>query len=492
MDTQTLLLLSLAIGFYMSWNIGANDVANAMGTSVGSGSLTLRRAVILAAVLEFCGAYFCGHRVLDTLQGHIFSPGLVAGGLDFTEYSRVAGMLSSLLAAGVWLQISSYFGWPVSTTHTTVGAIIGFSIVLGGKECIQWKTVYVIASSWVFSPLIGGIFSYLFFTFLRRVIFNATQPMAVAKKITPVISGCFFGLVSCVLLYDEHREFLGVTNHVQALVKPLGIAVLSGALTHLFVRRLPNGTSSASAVHYRDPQVVLHLERAVHALSKIRQISTGEFLEQINLKVEELQSISRQLALKVNHEESSEQTKGVEHIFSYLQIASAAFMAFAHGANDVSNTAGPLYFIVKTLQKNFSSTNISFLGDLNSLIAHLGGLRNFILLWGGLGIVIGLVTWGWRVITTIGRKITELTPTRGFAAEFSCAMVVMLASQLGLPVSTTHTLVGSIVGVGLARGLGTVNLDVARKIVFSWIVTIPMGAVLSIAFFYVFRRLPLI
>lgn len=488
MDTQTLLLLSLAIGFYMSWNIGANDVANAMGTSVGSGSLTLRRAVIIAAILEFCGAYFCGHRVLDTLQGHIFSPAQVAGASDVRGYLLIAGMLSSLLAAGVWLQISSYFGWPVSTTHTTVGAIIGFSFVLGGSQCIQWKTVYVIASSWVFSPLLGGIFSYLFFGFLRRTLFNAVQPMAVAKRITPFISASFFGLVSCVLLYDEHREFLGVTNHVQALVKPLGIAILSGALTHLLVRRLPSGKPSASAVHYRDPQVVLYLERAVRALGKIRQISTGEFLEQINLKVEELQSISRQLALKVDHQEGSEQTRGVERIFSYLQISSAAFMAFAHGANDVSNAAAPLYFIVKTLQENFPDINTPFWVDLRGLINHLGGLKSFILLWGGLGIVIGLVTWGWRVINTIGRKITELTPTRGFAAEFSCATVVMLASQLGLPVSTTHTLVGSIVGVGLARGLGTVNLDVARKIVFSWIVTIPMGALLSVLFFTLFRR----
>lgn len=475
MDTSTLLIISLIIGFYMSWNIGANDVANAMGTSVGSGSLTLTQAVVIAAVLEFCGAYFFGDRVVKTLQNAILLPTEMMSTEELKRSLIVAGMLASLLSAGIWLQISSYFGWPVSTTHTTVGAIIGFGLVMGGTQCIHWRNVYMIASSWVFSPLIGGIFSYFFFTFLRRSIFYAQQPLAMAKRLTPVISGCFFGLVSCVLLFDEHREFLGITSTLKALLFPFIIAVICAALTHLALRRLPNGKRSVGDEHYRDPKVVRNLERAVNHLTEIRGLASGEFLEQINLKIEELQLISRQVALKVNYDDHSEEAKAVENIFSYLQIASAAFMAFSHGANDVSNATGPLSLIVNILHQP------------NVPVQALVSVDSFTLLCGGVGIVIGLITWGWRVINTVGRKITELTPTRGFAAEFGCATVVMLASQFALPISTTHTLVGSIVGVGMARGLGTVNFDMARKIVFSWIVTIPVGAILSICLFLALR-----
>lgn len=467
MTTHHLLILSLLIGFYMSWNIGANDVANAMGTSVGSKALSLGQAVAIAALLEFCGAYFWGHRVADTLQNSLLIPSEIAADPQLKSRLIVIGMLASLLSAGVWLQISTYFGWPVSTTHTTVGAIVGFGLIVGGSRCIAWNRVAVIAFSWVLSPLLGAMISYAAFSFLRRKILTATHPIATAKRVTPFISALFFCLVSGVLLYDEHQEFWGVTNHVQALIKPLGVGLLCGLITHLFVRRLPNGKTESGEIHYRDPKVVRNLNRAVKNLEEIRQVSTGEFLAQINHKLEELQAISRQLALELETGCHSEESKVVESIFAYLQIGSAAFMAFSHGANDVANAVGPLSWILKSLtpQDTFWTS------------------PRFIFGWGAAGIVIGLITWGWRVINTIGRKITELTPTRGFAAEFGCATIVMLSSQLGLPVSTTHTLVGSIFGVGLARGLGTLNFDMASKIAFSWLVTIPIGGVLSMIFY---------
>lgn len=467
MTQHHLLILSLLIGFYMSWNIGANDVANAMGTSVGSGALRLGQAVAIAAVLEFCGAYFWGHRVADTLQNSLLIPSEISIEPELKSRLIVIGMLASLLSAGVWLQISTYFGWPVSTTHTTVGAIVGFGLIVGGSRCIAWPQVAVIAFSWVISPLLGALISYAAFAFLRRKILTATRPMATAKRVTPWISALFFCLVSGVLLYDEHREFWGVTNHVQAMIKPLGVGLMCGLITHFFVRKLPAGRADPGEVHYRDPKVVRNLNRAVKNLEEIRQVSTGEFLAQINLKLEELQSISRELVLKLDTDEHSEESRAVEGIFAYLQIGSAAFMAFSHGANDVANAVGPLSWILKSLtpQDSFWTS------------------PRFIFGWGAAGIVIGLITWGWRVINTIGRKITELTPTRGFAAEFGCATIVMLSSQLGLPVSTTHTLVGSIFGVGLARGLGTLNFDMAGKIAFSWLVTIPVGGVLSVIFY---------
>jgi PiT family inorganic phosphate transporter len=409
MSSETgLLLFVLLAGFYMAWNIGANDVANAMGTSVGSGALTLRRAVVLAAILEFSGAFFFGSHVSETVQRGIINPDMFISDPMMLAY----GMLASLLAAGVWLQIASYYGWPVSTTHSIVGAVLGFGVAVGGIQAIYWKNVAWIFSSWLLSPLCGALISFLIFNVLRQCIFYSEDPVRVAKRLTPLFVFIVVFTLSLVLIFQGLHHLVKLSLFGAAAYSVL-IASVASLVSHLLVKRVKATPS-------------IHTEYAV-----------------------------------------------VERIFAYLQIMSACLMAFAHGANDVANAIGPLAASFSIITTGVISSNAT--------------VPTWSLALGGIGIVIGLATWGWRVIETIGRKITELTPTRGFAAEFGTAMTVLLASQLGLPISTTHTLVGSVIGVGLARGVEALNLTMTRDIFISWMVTIPVGAGIAIFFSYVIK-----
>lgn len=408
MGETGLLVFVLLAGFYMAWNIGANDVANAMGTSVGSGALTLRRAVFLAAILEFTGAFFFGSQVSETVQKGIINSALFVNDPMMLAY----GMLASLLAAGIWLQIASYYGWPVSTTHSIVGAVVGFGVVVGGIQAIYWKNVTWIFCSWLLSPLCGGLISYLIFSILRQCIFYAPDPIKAAKRLTPFLVFIVAFVLSLVLIF-QGLHHVGHISLLMAIFYSILISSLIAAISYFFLQRLQ----------------IPSLETEVRS-----------------------------------------EYAGVEKIFAYLQISSACLMAFAHGANDVANAIGPLA----------ASVAIITTGAINAetiVPAWALGL-------GGVGIIIGLATWGWRVIETIGKKITELTPTRGFSAEFGAAMTVMFASKLGLPISTTHTLVGSVIGVGLARGIEALNLSMTRDIFISWIVTIPAGAAIAILLSY--------
>lgn len=415
MPFETLLFgLVLLSGFYMAWNIGANDVANAMGTSVGSGALTLKKAIVIAAVLEFSGAYFFGSHVSETMQSGLVDAELFA----HNPTSLVYGMLSSLLAAGVWLQIASYYGWPVSTTHTIVGAIIGFGIIVGGVDAIYWENVAFVVSSWILSPLLGGLLGFLIFNLLRKKIFYAHDPVASARQLTPSLVFFVTAILSLVMLYK------GLQNlHIQFnFLQSLGVSAFIGGIGYILSRFL----------------------------------------------------IQR---MAVPHTDSTEhdQLAFVESIFGYLQIMSACLMAFAHGANDVANAIGPLSAAVTILE--------------TGVVAAHTAVPTWALALGGVGIVFGLATWGWRVIATIGKKITELTPTRGFAAEFGAALTVLIASRIGMPISTTHTLVGAVIGVGLARGLEALDMSTTRDIVLSWLITVPAGATISVAFFYLIEGL---
>ncbi len=412
MPSETFLLVTVLIaGFYMAWNIGANDVANAMGTSVGSGALTLKQAVIIAAVLEFSGAFFFGSHVSDTIQNGIVDVSIFVD----KPLILVYGMLAALLASGIWLQIASYYGWPVSTTHSIVGAIIGFGFIYGGVTAIHWEEVAFIVASWLVSPLLGGIISFIIFTLLRQQIFYASNPVEKAKRLTPFL---VFGVISILalimLLKGLHSLNLQLTFW-HAIGMSFGLGLVGSIISYFLVRGLQPNISD-------------------------------------NIKAE---------------------YGAVEKIFGRLQIMSACLMAFAHGANDVANAIGPLSASVAVLTTNAIPMN--------------AGVPLWALALGGFGIVVGLATWGWRVIETIGKKITELTPTRGFAAEFGAATTVVLASQLGLPISTTHTLVGSVIGVGLARGIEALDLTMTRDILISWAVTVPAGALLSIGLFYLIQ-----
>lgn len=400
-----LLVLACLFGFFMAWGVGANDVANAMGTSVGARALTIKQAIIIAMVFEFLGAYLAGGSVTQTIRSGILDA------TQITPEQMVFGMMASLLAAGSWLLIASMRGWPVSTTHSIVGAVIGFGAVGVSMESVNWAGVLPIVSSWVISPLLSGIVAFMIFVSVHRLILDTDNPFANAKRYVPFYMFAVGFFISLMTLTKGLKHVGLDLSGVQGF----GLSVIAGLLV-------------------------------------------------AGLGVTLLRRIKEEPVEKGQH-------NSVERVFGILMIFTACSMAFAHGSNDVANAVGPLAAVVGVLQSG---------GE----IAATSVVPSWILLLGGIGIVIGLATYGYRVIATIGQHITELTPSRGFAAELATAATVVGASGIGLPVSTTHTLVGAVLGVGMARGIAALNLKVVGTIFTSWVITLPAGAILSIVFFF--------
>lgn len=454
---------AIIAGFYVAWNIGANDVANAVGTSVGSGALTLRQAVLVAAVFEFCGAFFLGGSVSETVESGIVNPDLFSG----DKFDYIYGMLASLIATGLWIQIASYFGWPVSTTHTIVGAVIGFGLVWGGLDAIYWGEIGSIALSWIISPLLGGCAAYLIFSVVRRKILYQTNPIAAAKRLTPYLVFVIFVVLTMIILFGGLSSVNLHLNIFEVLGVTFGIGFLTALIAFFLVRRIHE---PKSPVRKHNLLVEVSLKKIQRHLERVEASSFGEFQGKIHGLLDQVNELSK--SVEVPEEATTSEYDTVEKIFIYLQIIVACFMAFAHGSNDVANAIGPLSAILNLLRGDpISNQSVSV----------------WLLLLGGLGIIVGLATWGWRVIETVGRKITDLTPSRGFSAGFGAAATIVLASKLGLPISTTHVLVGAVLGVGLARGIGAINLNTVRDIVVSWIVTVPAGAILSGIIFYAIK-----
>ena len=407
-----LLIIGCVCGFFMAWGIGANDVANAMGTSVGARALTLWQAVLVACVFEFAGAYLAGGEVTSTIRKGIIDAGVMSDSPELLVY----GMIASLLAAGIWLLIASYFGWPVSTTHSIVGAIVGFAAVGIGFDAVKWGQVGSIVASWVVSPVMAGTISFLLFTSVKRLILQTSDPFMSAKRYVPFYM-FLAGFVVSMVTFLKGLKHVGLSfTASESIAWSLVFALIISLLGTLMLQRIDN----------------------------TRKEKNGAMFD------------------------------GVERVFAVLMVFTACAMAFAHGSNDVANAIGPLAAIVSVVQSG---------GE----IASKSMLPPWVLLVGASGIVIGLGTLGYRVMMTVGRAITELTPSRGFAAELAAAGTVVIASGTGLPISTTHTLVGAVLGVGLARGIGAINLGVVGKIILSWIVTLPVGAGLSILFFFVLK-----
>ncbi len=400
----------------MAWGVGANDVANAMGTSVGSGALTIKQAILIAVVFEFLGAYLAGGEVTGTIRKGIIDPAVLADTPELLVY----GMLSALLAAAIWLLAASMMGWPVSTTHSIVGAIVGFAAVGISPDVVQWGKVGSIVASWVVSPLLAGTISYILFNSVQKLILDTEDPFRQAKRYVPFYMWAVGFMISMVTLLKG--------------LKHVGLEVDLG-LGSKFANALP-------------VSAVLGLLVALFGtilLSRVKETKT------------ELHRFD-----------------SVERVFAILMIFTACAMAFAHGSNDVANAVGPLAAVASTIESG-------------GVITAKSAMPWWILLLGGLGIVVGLATYGFRVMATVGRKITELTPSRGFAAELGAASTVVIASASGLPISTTHTLVGAVLGVGLARGIAALNLRVIGTIFASWLITLPAGAGLAIVFFFIFK-----
>ena len=415
---QILLIMACAFGFFMAWGVGANDVANAMGTSVGSRALTIKQAILIAMVFEFAGAYLAGGEVTATIRKGILDPAFITDSPELLVY----GMMAALLAAGTWLFVASMMGWPVSTTHSIVGALVGFAAVGIGVDAVNWGKVGTIVASWVVSPVMAGTISFGLFMSVQKLILNTSEPFRNAKKYVPIYMFAVGFMIAMVTLLKG--------------LKHLGVEVDLG-----FGSKFTNALPVAAVVG-----VIVALIGKVF-LNRIQE----EFIPA-----------------------SGSRFDNVEKVFAILMIFTACAMAFAHGSNDVANAVGPLAAIVSVIGSG---------GD----IAAQSALPAWVLLLGGGGIVLGLATYGFKVMATIGKKITELTPSRGFAAELAAATTVVLASATGLPISTTHTLVGAVLGVGLARGIGALNLRVVGSIFMSWVITLPAGAGLAILFFFTFK-----
>ncbi len=404
------IILAAILGLYMTWGVGANDVANAMGTSVGSRAITVRKAILIAAVFEFTGAFLAGGHVTGTIRKGIIDAAYVP-----SPEILIFGMLAALLGAGIWLMVASYFGWPVSTTHTIVGALIGFGIVGLGPRAVEWGQVSGILASWIVSPLLGGTFAYLLAQSIRVFILEAEVPMLAAKKYGPVYVFLMGMLIALVTVWKGLAQINLELTTVQAFALALVVGLITAFVGRALIARVQIDPEAQKEFHYA----------------------------------------------------------GVEKVFAPLCVFTACSMAFAHGSNDVANGVGPLAAVV----------SIATTGE----VTQESGLPAWILLLGGAGIVLGLATMGYRVMRTIGTKITELTPSRGFCAELAAATTVVIASRLGLPVSTTHIIVGAVLGVGFARGIAAIDLRVVFGIVTSWIVTLPIGAGLAAFFFFFFR-----
>lgn len=413
-----LLIMACLFGFFMAWGVGANDVANAMGTSVGSKALTVKQAIAIAMVFEFAGAYLAGGEVTSTIRKGILEPAMINNSPELLVY----GMMAALLAAGTWLLIASMMGWPVSTTHSIVGALVGFAAVGISVDSVNWGKVGTIVASWVVSPVLAGTISYGLFMSVQRLILNTQEPFKNAKKYIPIYMFAV-GFMICMVTLLKGLKHLGIELDLgfgSKFANALPVATVAGIIIALIGKQFLN-----------------------------------------RVKEEDIPS-------------SGNRFGNVEKVFAILMVFTACAMAFAHGSNDVANAVGPLAAIAGVLSSG---------GE----IASKSALPGWILLLGGGGIVLGLATYGFKVMATIGRKITELTPSRGFAAELGAATTVVLASATGLPISTTHTLVGAVLGVGLARGIGALNIRVIGTIFMSWIVTLPAGAGLAIIFFFLFK-----
>jgi len=412
------LILACLFGFFMAWGIGANDVANAMGTSVGAKALTLKQAIFVAMIFEFLGAYLAGGEVTATIRKGIIDPDVMSAEPQLMIY----GMLSALLAAGTWLMIASVNGWPVSTTHSIVGAIVGFAAVGISVDAVHWGKVGTIVASWVVSPVLAGTISFGLFISVKTIILDSEDPFQRAKKYIPIYMWMVGFMISMVTL-------LKGLKHVD-LDLDLGL-----------------GSDFANAI-----PISFGVGLLVAALGMILMRGIKDIPDDMN------------------------RFASVERVFGVLMVFTACAMAFAHGSNDVANAVGPLAAIASTVQSG---------GE----IVAKSAVPWWILMVGALGIVLGLATYGWRVILTVGSKITELTPSRGFAAELGASATVVIASGTGLPISTTHTLVGAVLGVGFARGIGALNLRVIGTIFVSWLVTLPAGAGLAILFFFLFKAI---
>ncbi len=387
----------------MAWNIGANDVANSMASAVGAKAITVRQAVFIAGILNVVGAVFIGSHVTNTIRKGIVSTEILAD-----PHIALIGALSALLAAALWVSFATWKSLPVSTTHSIVGAMIGFGIMAGGFSVIKWSKLAAVVLSWVISPVFSLIIAFVMFKLIIKIILSKKDPFVWSLKLSPFFIGIAVFIVVLSFLFKT----------------PLGKTLAMGNLTALFLSLI---------------------------IAIIFGFAGGGLLSRF----------------------IRDRKAGAEAIFKRIQIGTSCYVALAQGSNDVANAIGPLaviYFLVKT-------------GSVGAEVP----VPIFLLLFGGIGIAFGISMAGARVMETVGKKITTLTNTRGFSVDFAAATTVLIASKMGLPVSTTHAAVGGVLGVGLARGLEAVNFRIIIKIMIYWVLTVPISALTSMIIFKILQ-----
>jgi len=422
MDIIILAVIAL-LGLYMAWNIGANDVANSMADAVGSGALSVKQAVIAAGICEFAGAVLVGSHVTETIRKGIVDPAALTSLPGMLEGEPAAllviGMSAALLSAAIWLNFATWTGMPVSTTHSIVGAVAGFGIVAAGFGSVHWGKMGQIVASWFISPFAGGLMAFIIFKIISKLILGNAKPVKAAIKITPYIVFFLAMVVTLATIYKGLKHVikgLDWLTDTHTLLIAVAISIISTIFSRIHVKKKLIGKES----------LPLHAQ-----------------LEQ------------------------------VEQVYVPLVIISSCAVAFAHGANDVANSVGPLAAVANILKTGTVEMKVP--------------VPMWILMLGGGGIVLGLATYGYRVMATVGTKITEITPTRGVAADIAATATVLICTRMKLPVSTTHVLVGAIMGIGLARGLSGIDSRIAKKIFKSWIITVPAAAIVCIILFLLGR-----
>ncbi len=440
-----MLIFTSLLAFYLAWNLGANDVANSMGTSVGSKAVTLRQALIIAGILEFAGAVLFGRGVSATLATKVVNPAL------FIPEPQIllVGMVSVLLACGVWLNFATLKGLPVSSSHAVVGAIAGFACVAVSPEAVDWRSIGMISLIWIVTPVISGAIAALFYSQIKRWILEQPEPIAQLREWVPWLS--------------------------VALLSSFGVIVLPSVVERLFAEALPLPSHTISLGIGAIGAIGLtffswHSLEVLGAEEAREAREAGEARVAREARVVTLQLKSQNSKLKTSFPSPT------ESLLARFQLISACFVAFAHGSNDVGNAVAPLAAIVYIVQTGTVPTE-NFQVPL------------WILVLGGAGIVAGLAVWGKKVIATIGEGIIPLQPSGGFCAELATAMTVLLASRLGLPVSTSHALVGGVVGVGLMQTLRVIRFQTLYSIGLAWVITVPLSACLGAGFFSLSRLL---
>lgn len=408
MDTGLIILIiAVVVGLYSAINIGANDVANSMATSVASKALTIKKAVVVAGIFDMLGATLVGAHVANTIRKGLVDP------LEFSDTPElfVYGMLAAVLGSALWVNIATYFKLPVSTTHSIIGGVLGFGLVSVGAAGIHWNVVLLVVLSWIISPVFGGIIAFSIFSIIKKFVLSSEAPIERTKRLGPYLTGMVAFILSLSIIYKGLKNLHLDLDFLEAFV----ISFFFGLLGYL----------------------------------------AGYFI------------------LKRYKEKDSDPYQQVEQMANPLQVISACFQAFSHGANDVANAIGPVAAIFAVLQTSKVEMSV--------------GIPLWILLMGGGGLAFGVYVWGYRVMDTVGHKITTITPTRGFSAEFGTATTVLICSRLGMPVSTTHVAIGNILGVGLARGISAINLNVIKSIFSAWVISLPAAGVFSIGIYFLLK-----